>query len=68
MWWFLEHARKAFDEMPMRTRLPLDSILAVIISHVSWLALIVVFLYVSVVPNQFLRAGSFPIAMQSWTS
>jgi hypothetical protein len=42
-----------------------DSLLAVIVSHVSWLASIVVFRCVSVVPNPVSRADSSSIAMRS---
>jgi hypothetical protein len=43
-------------------------ILVVIISYVSWLVTIVVFLCVSVVSNSVSRADSFSIAMRSWLS
>jgi hypothetical protein len=45
-----------------------DSLLAVVVSHVSWVVSFVVFRYVSVVPNLVLRADTFPIAMLSWLS
>jgi hypothetical protein len=37
-----------------------------IVLHMSWLASIVVFRYVSVVPNPVLRVSSLTIAMRSW--
>jgi hypothetical protein len=42
-----------------------DLILVAFTLHVSWIASIVVFHYVFVVPNLVLRADSFLIAMRS---
>jgi uncharacterized membrane protein YbhN (UPF0104 family) len=47
---------------------PFDSFLAVVVSHVSWLASIVVFHCVFVAPNPVPMVDSFSIAMQSWLS
>jgi hypothetical protein len=46
----------------------IDLILVAFTLHVSWIASIVVFRCVSVVPNPVSRADSFSIDMRSWPS
>jgi hypothetical protein len=45
--------------------LSFDVFLSAVVSHVSWIALIVVFRCVFMVPNPILKADIFSIAMRS---
>jgi hypothetical protein len=57
-------SHKMFGEMTVST-LSFDSFFAVIVSHVSWLASIIIFRYISVSRNPISRADRFSIAIWS---
>jgi hypothetical protein len=66
--WFLKHIRKVFGEMSGGLELLFDSFFVVVVSHVTLLASIVVFLYVFRLANSVSGADNFSIAIWSLLS